>query len=213
MLAHLSEDPILVEAFERAEDVHVRTAMAVFGVDEAGVTQEMRAQSKTVNFGVIYGMGAVALAKRRGISRPGAKKFIDTYFERYDGVRRYLEALLAGARATGAVRTMLGRRRPLTQLESKNHAERAYAERIAQNTPIQGTAADILKLAMVRLREPVVPGARMVLTVHDELVFEVPEAAIELCAQRTKAAMESVLPLRVPLVVDVGWGRSWADAH
>ncbi|MSP24505.1 MAG: DNA polymerase I [Myxococcales bacterium] len=211
VLAHLSEDPVLVGAFERAEDVHVRTAMTVFGVDEAQVTSEMRAQSKTVNFGVLYGMGALALAKRLRITRAAAKQFIDTYFERHDGVRRFLAATLEAAQKTGCVRTMLGRRRMLPELNSKNHNQRAYAERVAQNTPIQGTAADILKLAMVKLAEPVVPGARMVLTVHDELVFEIPEEHIERAAKLIRQTMESVLPLRVPLVVDVGWGRSWAD--
>jgi len=166
-----------------------------------------------VNFGVIYGMGAVALAKRLGIPRADAKRFIDAYFERYRGVREYLEGTLREAQETGEVRTLLGRRRLLPELRSGNPMQRSYAERIAQNTPIQGTAADLLKLAMVTLREPVVPGARMVLTVHDELVFEVPEGAIDEAAGKVRRAMESVAELSVPLVVDVGWGKSWALAH
>ncbi len=213
VLAHLSHDPKLVKAFNEGQDVHVRTAMEIFDAPEAAVTREMRAQAKTVNFGVIYGMGAVALGKRLGIPRAQAKGFIDAYFERYSGVRKFMESTIADARHSKIVHTLLGRRRILPDLSSSNHARRAYAERIAQNTPIQGSAADLLKLAMVRLRGPVVPGARMVLTVHDELVFEVPEALIEHAAAKTKAAMEGVFALDVPLIVDVGHGKTWADAH
>jgi DNA polymerase I len=213
VLAHLSHDEKLVEAFRTDQDVHVRTAMEVFGVPEGEVTSTMRGQSKTVNFGVIYGMGAVALGKRLGIPRTEAKGFIDAYFERYAGVRRFMEETLDEARRTKTVRTLLGRRRVLPDLSSSNHARRAYAERIAQNTPIQGTAADLLKLAMVKLAEPLVEGARMVLTVHDELVFEVPEARIEEAASKARAAMESIYPLDVPLRVDVGWGQHWGEAH
>lgn len=213
VLAHLSHDPKLVEAFNTGQDVHVRTAMEVFGVAEEDVTPTMRAQSKTVNFGVIYGMGPVALGKRLGISRNEAKGFIEAYFERYEGVRTFMEQTLAEAQKTKSVRTLLGRRRLLPDLTSSNRMKRAYAERIAQNTPIQGTAADLLKLAMVKLRDPVVPGARMVLTVHDELVFEVPEDAIEEAKDKTKQIMESIFELDVPLVVDVGHGPHWAAAH
>src|SRR5690606_9834750 len=213
VLAHLSHDDKLVEAFRTDQDVHVRTAMEVFGVPESEVTPTMRAQSKTVNFGVIYGMGAVALGKRLGIPRAEAKGFIDAYFERYAGVRRFMEETLDEARRSKTVRTLLGRRRVLPDLSSSNHARRAYAERIAQNTPIQGTAADLLKLAMVKLAEPVVEGARMVLTVHDELVFEVPEDRVEEAAEKTRVAMESIYPLDVPLRVDVGFGQHWGQAH
>jgi DNA polymerase-1 len=213
VMAHLSHDDKLVEAFKSGQDVHVRTAMEVFGVKQDEVTPEMRAQCKTVNFGVIYGMGPVALAKQLGISRNEAKGFIDRYFERYAGVRTFMDTTLARARATRMVRTLLGRRRLLPDLTSSNHMKRAYAERIAGNTPIQGTAADLLKLAMVKLAEPVVPGARMVLTVHDELVFEVPADRIEEAAELTRRTMETVFLLDVPLLVDVGWGRHWGEAH
>ncbi len=212
VLAHLSHDPVLVEAFSTDQDVHVRTAMEVFGVSKEAVTHAMRAQSKTVNFGVIYGMGSLALGKRLGIPRAEAKRFIEAYFERYRGVEDYLRLTLEEARETGEVRTLLGRRRLLPDLRSSNPMKRAYAERSAQNTPIQGTAADLLKLAMVGLLKPVFPEVRMVLTVHDELVFEVPEARIEEAARLIKSAMESVATLDVPLVVDVGWGKNWADA-
>jgi len=187
--------------------------MAVFGVPEDEVTPTMRAQSKTVNFGVIYGMGPFALSKRLGITRAEAKQFIDAYFDKYAGVREFMDSTLAQARSDKTVRTLLSRRRLLSELHSKNHARRSYAERIAQNTPIQGSAADLLKLAMVKLSEPVVPGARMVLTVHDELVFEVPSDRIEEAADATRRAMESIYALDVPLVVDVGWGPHWGAAH
>jgi DNA polymerase-1 len=213
VLAHLSHDPKLVEAFTEGQDVHVRTAMEVFGVAASDVTDTMRAQSKTVNFGVIYGMGAVALGKQLGIPRTEAKSFIDAYFDRYAGVREFMASTLDEARRSKVVRTLLGRRRILPELSSSNHARRAYAERIAQNTPIQGSAADLLKLAMVRMREAIVPGARMVLTVHDELVFEVPAARVDEAVAKTKAAMESIFPLDVPLVVDIGSGPTWAAAH
>ncbi len=212
VLAHLSHDPLLVDAFRTGQDVHVRTAMEVFGVDAAGVTEEMRRRSKTVNFGVIYGMGEVALAKRLSIPRAEASSFIQRYFERYKGVHDFMERTMVEARRSENVLTLLGRRRHLPDLRNSDRMRRAYAERIAQNTPIQGTAADLLKLAMVKLAEPLVPGARMVLTVHDELAFEVPEDRAEEAASIVKQAMESVFPMDVPLDVDIGFGPTWADA-
>jgi DNA polymerase-1 len=187
--------------------------MEIFGVAEEEVTSEMRGQSKTVNFGVIYGMGSVALAKRLGISRKEAKSFIEAYFLRYEGVRTFMAETLERARAEGVVRTILGRRRVLRDIDSRHHGKRAYAERIAQNTPIQGSAADLLKLAMLAFDEPVVAGARMVLTVHDELVFEVPAEHIEEAIAETKSRMEGIYPMRVPLLVDIGSGNNWAEAH
>ncbi|WP_437967255.1 DNA polymerase I [Sorangium sp. So ce260] len=213
VLAHLSKDPVLVDAFRTGQDVHVRTAMEIFGVDEAGVTDEMRRRSKTINFGVIYGMGESALAKRLDISRAEAARFIDAYFARYRGVHEFMERTMAEAKRSESVRTLLGRRRLLPDLRSSDRMRRAQAERIAQNTPIQGTAADLLKLAMVRVPRPVVPGARMVLTVHDELAFEVPAEAVDEAKAKVRDAMESVFPLDVPLVVDIGHGPTWADAH
>ncbi|MGK3968593.1 DNA polymerase I [Sorangium sp. So ce118] len=213
VLAHLSKDPVLVDAFRTGQDVHVRTAMEIFGVDEAGVTDEMRRRSKTINFGVIYGMGESALAKRLDISRAEAARFIDAYFARYRGVHEFMEQTMADAKRSESVRTLLGRRRLLPDLRSSDRMRRAQAERIAQNTPIQGTAADLLKLAMVRVPRPVVPGARMVLTVHDELAFEVPAGAVDEAKAKVRQAMESVFPLDVPLVVDIGHGPTWADAH
>ncbi len=213
VLAHLSHDEVLVDSFQKHQDVHVRTAMEIFGVPAEGVTEDMRRKSKTINFGVIYGMGEVALAKKLGVPRSEAARFIDAYFERYRGVREFMDRTLTDARKVERVRTLLGRIRTLPDLRSTDRMRRAAAERIAQNTPIQGTAADILKLAMIQLRDPVVPGARMVLTVHDELDFEVPEAHAEEAKGRIREAMSSVLALDVPLVVDVAFGQSWADAH
>jgi DNA polymerase I len=211
VLAHLSKDPVLVDAFTTRQDVHVRTAMEIFGVDAAGVTEEMRRRSKTINFGVIYGMGEAALAKRLGISRQEAAKFIDAYFDRYRGVREFMEKTLADARGADVVYTLFGRRRLLPDLRNTDRMRRAQAERIAQNTPIQGTAADLLKLAMVKLGKPVVQGARMVLTVHDELAFEVPKERAEDASALIREAMEQVYPFDVPLTVDVGHGETWAD--
>jgi DNA polymerase-1 len=213
VLAHLAGDPVLVEAFRSGEDVHTRTAMEVFGVWAGEVSAEQRRSAKTINFGVIYGMGEVALAKRLGIAREQAASFIEAYFARYQGVRRFMDSTLEGARAGQGVRTLLGRRRHLRDLGSANRQLRAQAERMAGNTPIQGTAADILKLAMNRLREPVVPGARMILTVHDELVFEIPAERVEVATPLIREAMQSVVRLSVPLTVEVGVGRSWAEAH
>ena len=212
VLAHLSRDPVLVDAFRSGQDVHVRTAMEIFGVGRGDVTEEMRRRSKTINFGVIYGMGESALAKRLGIPRTEAARFIDAYFERYQGVHAFMEKTMAEARRTEVVRTLFGRRRNVSDLRSSDRMRRSYAERIAQNTPIQGTAADLLKMAMVRLAEPVAPGARMVLTVHDELAFEVPVAHVEQAKARIREVMEGVHPFDVPLVVDVGAGPTWADA-
>jgi DNA polymerase-1 len=211
VLAHLSQDPVLIDAFRTGQDVHSRTAMEVFGVTAEGVTDEMRRRAKTINFGVIYGMGEVALAKRLDITRQEAARFIEAYFKRYERVRSFMDETLTHARRLETVRTLFGRQRLLPNIRSSNGMLRAAAERIAQNTPIQGTAADLLKLAMIRLREPVVPGARMVLTVHDELVFEVPADRVGEARERIREAMETVHPLDVPLEVDVGSGVNWGD--
>ena len=214
VLAHLSEDAQLVRAFREDIDVHVMTASLVFDVDTTQVTADMRRQAKTINFGVIYGMGEAALARQLDIPRAEAARFIDAYFERYEGVRRFMERTVAAARSGEAVRTLLGRRRFLPNLHSANRGLRFEAERIAKNTPIQGTAADILKLAMVSLgKGDVVPGARMILTVHDELLFEVPEGSVDAAKERIREAMRDAHKLAVPVVVDVGQGKSWADAH
>jgi DNA polymerase-1 len=214
VLAHLAQDAELVDAFASGQDVHVRTAALIFDKERDQVSADERRAAKTINFGVIYGMGESALAKQLGIPREQAARFISAYFVRYAGVARFMEKAVEAARHGEAVRTLLGRRRFLPNLHSANRALRFEAERIARNTPIQGTAADILKLAMIDLgRDDAVPGARMVLTVHDELVFEVPEAEAQRAADAIRERMAGAMKLAVPLLVDVGWGKSWAQAH
>jgi DNA polymerase-1 len=214
VLAHLAKDEQLGIAFRDQLDVHQHTASLIFDVPRAEVTSDMRRRAKAINFGLIYGMGEARLAREQGITRDEARRFMDAYFERFVGVRTFLEQTVEGARAGEAVRTILGRRRFLPNLHSANRGLRFEAERVAKNTPIQGTAADILKLAMIALGDgAVVPGARMILTVHDELVFEVPDEHVELAERRIKEAMEAAFTLDVPLVVDVGHGLHWGDAH
>jgi len=214
VLAHLARDPELIDAFASGEDVHARTAALIFDKTRASVTPDERRAAKTINFGVIYGMGDSALAKQLGIPREQAAKFIEAYFARYAGVARFMEETVESARQGEAVRTVLGRRRFLPNLSSANRGLRLEAERIARNTPIQGTAADVLKLAMIDIgQNPPTAGSRMVLTVHDELVFEVPAGEVEDAGNHIRERMQDAMKLAVPLVVDVGHGRSWAEAH
>jgi DNA polymerase-1 len=217
VLAHLSGDPELVNAFRTGEDIHARTAKAIFGyrTDEK-IPAVQRAQAKTVNFGVIYGKTEFSLAKELGISRLEARRFIREYFSLYAGVSRFMEETIERAGKDGFVTTLLGRKRELRDIKSANHNARQQAERMARNTPIQGTAADLIKVAMIRvdrrLRQEHLES-RMILTVHDELVLEVPQSKIEATKTIVKEEMESALALDVPLVVDVGVGPNWAEAH
>ncbi|MBX3248210.1 MAG: DNA polymerase I [Myxococcales bacterium] len=216
VLAHLSRDPELVDAYTRGEDVHVRTATALFDVKPEEVTREMRGQAKTVNFAVIYGQTQWALAQNLRITKTEAKRYIDAFFERYRGIAAFMEDVVEQARTTGYVTTLLGRRRAVADIRSRNPALRHAAERIAQNTPIQGTAADIIKVAMVRIHEALRRGrfgARMILTVHDELVLEVPHAEQDAVGALVRAEMEGAIALDVPLVAEVGFGASWGAAH
>jgi DNA polymerase-1 len=214
VLAHLAKDEQLGIAFRDQLDVHQHTASLIFDVPRDQVTPDMRRRAKAINFGLMYGMGEARLAREQGITRDEARRFMDAYFERFVGVRNFMNGAVEGARAGEAVKTILGRRRFLPNLNSGNRGLRFEAERVAKNTPIQGTAADILKLAMIALGEgDVVPGARMILTVHDELVFEVPEARVAEAETTIKSAMESAFKLDVPLVVDVGHGANWGEAH
>ncbi|HET7545605.1 MAG TPA: DNA polymerase I [Polyangiaceae bacterium] len=213
VLAHLSQDPVLLDAFRTGQDIHTRTALEIFELREEELTREHRTRAKAVNFGVIYGQGDSGLSKSLGIPRAEASSFIAAYFRRYEGVRRFMNETLERARAGEAVRSLLGRRRLLPTIRSANRAERLAAERIAMNMPIQGTAADLLKLAMLALATPPSPGARMTLSVHDELVFEVPEAEAAQAEAKIKDAMEHVYALAVPLIVEVGHGPNWNDAH
>ncbi len=213
ILAHLSQDPLLLEAFRTGQDIHTRTAMEIFDLSESEVTREHRTRAKAVNFGVIYGQGESGLAKALGIPRAEAADFIAAYFRRYQGVREFMKRTLDRARDGEAVRSILGRRRLLPEIRSGNRARRLAAERIAMNMPIQGSAADVLKLAMLSFERPVTPGTRMVLTVHDELVFEVPDAEVAEAMPKIKLQMEQAYPLDVPMVVDVGAGKDWRSAH
>ena len=214
LLAHVSGDPALVEAYRSGKDVHARTAAEVFGVSEDLVTPEMRGQAKVVNFGVIYGMSAHGLAQQLGIDRAVAARYIEAYFRRYAGVRAYLDRTLEETRRTGSVRTLLGRRRPLPDINSADGNARAAAERMAVNAPVQGSAADLIKVAMIRVARDLRRSglrARMLLQVHDELVFEVPEAEIPRLADLVTEAMEKALDLSVPLVVELSAGPNWGD--
>jgi DNA polymerase-1 len=213
VLAHLSQDPVLLGAFRSGQDVHTRTAMEVFGVGEGGVTPEMRRRAKAVNFGVIYGQGESGLAKSLGIPRAEAARFIEAYFDRYRGVREFMERVLDSARTGEGVRSLFGRRRLVPDITNGNRAKRLAAERVAMNMPIQGTAADLLKRAMMALGQPVTPGTRLVLTVHDELVFEVPNEELARAKSLIREAMQDAYRLDVPLVVDVGSGPDWSAAH
>jgi DNA polymerase-1 len=216
VMAHMADVADLKASFAAGEDIHRRTASEIFHVFPELVSDEMRRQAKTINFGVLYGMGAFSLGKDLGISRAEAQQFIDRYFERYPAVLEYLEQKKTEAREYQYVTTLLGRHCAIPEIASKNGAVRSYAERNAINYPIQGSAADIIKLAMVnidrRLREEQ-HGSRMLLQVHDELVFEVPPAELEEVSALIKTEMENAVSLDLPLEVDIGTGKNWAEAH
>jgi DNA polymerase-1 len=217
VLAHLSGDPLLLDSFSKREDVHARTAREIFGIPQGEpVPPDLRRRAKAINFGVIYGQTEYGLAKELGIGRAEAGEFIAGYFARYAGVKAYMDHVVEEARGGEGVRTLAGRRRFIPDISSNNHTARLAAERMARNTPIQGTAADIMKKAMVTLHKRLKDehlGSRMVLTVHDELVLEVPEAESERAAAIVEQEMMGAEALDVPLVVDLGWGSNWADAH
>ncbi|MBK9756087.1 MAG: DNA polymerase I [Nannocystis sp.] len=216
VLAHFSQDPRLLEAFRDKLDLHRRTASLLFQVAPEAVTREQRNVGKTVNFATIYGQGATALGQILGVARKDAQSYIERYFEYYSGVRRWQGRTIARAHEDGYVTTLLGRRRTIPELSMRNDSDRAAGERIATNTPIQGSAADLCKLAMLQIDRglpAVAPHARMLLQVHDELVFEVPEAEVAATSALVRAVMERPHPLDVPLEVSIGVGRSWGDAH
>lgn len=215
LLAHLSADPVLVESFRLGQDVHTRTASEVFGVPMDKVSREMRNRAKTVNFGVIYGQSEFGLSRTLGIAQSEAREFIGRYFERYTGVKDYFAKAIEDARRSGYVSTIMGRRRPLPELFSGNFNMRKFGERIVMNAPIQGSAADIIKVAMIRLLAKLrreMPDARMLLQVHDELVLEVPEGKAAVAAGLVKSVMEEAATLAVPLVAHTGIGSNWKQA-
>ena len=213
LLAHMSRDAVLTDAFRNGEDIHTRTAAEVFGVPPLMVTAEHRRNAKAVNFGIVYGQTPFGLAQSLGIDRKEAEQYIRAYFERYAGVRRWLDATMADVRRSGVSINMFGRRRPIPEMNSRNPNARGFAERTAVNTPLQGAAADLIKLAMIAIDEKLRGmQSRMLLQVHDELVLEAPPEEAEEVAAFVKSAMEGVRKLEVPLLVEVGTGENWRDA-
>ncbi|WP_151194344.1 DNA polymerase I [Cysteiniphilum sp. JM-1] len=216
IMAHLSQDPNLLHAFQQGLDVHRATAAETLGIKADDVTPEQRRQAKAVNFGLIYGMGAFGLAKQLGIPRGEAQEYIDIYFARYPGVKRYMEDAKAYAMQHGFIETIFGRRLHLPEINSRNMAKKRAAERVAINAPMQGSAADIIKRAMILIDEWIIKenvDARMIMQVHDELVFEVKDDQVEKISKEIKQFMESAALLQVPLIVDVGVGDNWDEAH
>jgi DNA polymerase-1 len=215
LLAHMSDDPLLLTAFRNGEDIHTRTAAEVMGVPPMMVTAEARREAKAVNFGIVYGISAFGLAAQLGIPRAEADKYIKNYFVRYAGVRRFIDATIGEVRRTGVTRTLFGRERPIPDINSRNPSARGFAERTAVNSPLQGTAADLIKLAMVRIDAALQAGgfkSAMLLQVHDELVFECPPEEVAAVSKLVKREMEGAYDLKVPLLVDVGVGDNWRDA-
>ncbi|RMG57268.1 MAG: DNA polymerase I, partial [Deltaproteobacteria bacterium] len=214
VLAHLSGDETLKEIFHEGRDVHTETAVALFGVGKGEVTPEMRRQAKVVNFGIIYGMSPYGLSRELKIGQKEAREYIESYFSRYPGVREFIDETIEKAKETGYVETLFGRKRRLPDLSSRNQNLRQAAERMAINTPVQGTAADIIKLSMIRLHHRLLErglDAHLVLQIHDELVLEVREESLEEAKEILRDSMENVVELSVPLTVDLKWGRTWGE--
>jgi DNA polymerase-1 len=214
IMAHFSNDPVLLEAFRNGEDIHARTAQEVFNVGPMAQTGEHRRAAKAINFGIIYGLSPFGLAQQLNIEQREAAKFINAYFERYRGVKQYLDNILVETRQTGVAKTLFGRIRPMPEINSPQVQLRNFAERTALNSPLQGTAADLIKMAMItinrRLSEEKLE-ARMILQVHDELLFEAPTAETTALEKLVRHEMENVYKLAVPLVVEVGVGPNWRD--
>lgn len=216
VLAHLADDPVFCDAFSRDEDIHTRTASEVFDLMPELVSSEMRRQAKTINFGVIYGQGAFSLAKQLGVARNVAEKFIAAYKERYKAAMDFLDQSVQNARETGYVTTILGRKLPINDINSQNGALRSYAERNAINYPIQGSAADIIKKAMLGVQQEIRKqqlNSKLIMQVHDELVFEVPENELATMQKLVVQQMSCAVELKIPLKVDLGWGKNWSEAH
>ncbi len=216
ILAHCAEDEILIDAFSKGEDIHERTAVEVFGTVPEQVTEELRRQAKAINFGIVYGMSAFRLSNDLGISRKMAQNCIDSYFKRYAGVKAFIDKTIETARETGEVKTLFGRKRNVAEINAANTNTRRFAERIAINAPIQGSAADLMKLAMIKMYKTLKEHrlkAEMLLSVHDEIIFEVPEEEIGPVIELAKRVMENIMVLKVPLQVNIGTGMNWAQAH
>ena len=216
IFAHLSRDEGLIEAFKNDGDIHTRTACELFGVPADKVTAEMRRSAKTVNFGIVYGISPYGLGQQLGIGPDEARHYIDTYFARHRGVKMYIDSLIVSAGESGFVTTLFGRKRAIPELKSSNRNIRQLGERLATNSPVQGSAADIIKISMIRIRKRLEKEnlkSRMLLQVHDELLFEVPESELEKMRDMVREEMEGAMRLDVPLTVDIGAGKNWAEAH
>ena len=215
ILAHLSGDKVLIDAFKKDEDVHTRTAMELFGAAPDKVDSNMRRFAKTVNFGIVYGMSPYGLSSDLGIPVDEAKAYIDNYFVHYKGVKEFINKTISEAKEKGYVTTMLNRKRNIPELMSANGATRNFGERMAVNTPIQGSAADLIKMAMINIDKRLDKErlkSMMILQVHDELVFETPESELEIIKELVKKEMENVMPMSVPIKVDIGTGKNWSEA-
>jgi DNA polymerase-1 len=216
LMAHVSQDPQMLEAFQNNEDIHTATASKIFKVPLSEVTREQRSRAKTANFGMIYGISAFGLSQRLGISRTDAKNLIDGYFDTYKGVKAYMDSCIEQARKIGYVETIYGRKRYLPDINSNNQTVRGLAERNAINAPIQGSAADIIKAAMISIHNQIKVNdlkSRMIIQVHDELVFEVYKPELEQMKAMVKDCMENAIKLSVPLDIEMGIGDNWLDAH
>jgi DNA polymerase-1 len=219
ILAHLSQDPRLVRVFSRGEDIHMATAMEIFNLPASDITRDMRRAAKTVVFGIVYGISPFGLSQNIGVSQAEAKKYIETFFEKFAAVRQLMDRNIAEAKTKGYTTTILGRRRPIPELQSGDPVQRGFGERMAVNSPIQGSAADLIKVAMLNVHKKLsheLPHTKMILQVHDELIFEVPDQSVSDAKQLIRHEMEAVgtqLGLSVPLKVDVGVGDNWRAAH
>jgi DNA polymerase-1 len=216
LLAHLSNDEGLIRAFREDLDIHSRTASEIFGIPIENVTPDLRRIAKTVNFGVIYGISPFGLSETLSISGEDARQYIEQYFQRHPGVKSYVDKSISDARRNGYVSTLFGRKRAIPEIVSKNSAVRQQGERFAMNSPIQGTAADIIKIAMINI-DAMLRGkhmrAKMILQVHDELLFELPPEELGVVTDVVRQEMEGVIELSVPLKVDIHSGNNWAEAH
>jgi DNA polymerase-1 len=216
VLAHLSGDVGMIEAFNQGLDIHSATGCEIFGVDEKSLTTDMRRIAKTVNFGVIYGQTPYGLAKTLKISNKEAKEYIERYFNKYSGVLLFIENTIKEATINGYTTTMMGRVRPIPELKSSNNAQKEHGQRQAINSPVQGSAADIIKIAMINVHKEIVKRGlktRMILQIHDELLLETPDDEISIALDLVKELMEGACPMSVPLKVDIGSGKNWAEAH
>jgi DNA polymerase-1 len=216
LLAHLSQDETLIKAFRKDEDIHARTASEIFGVPLEKVTPPMRREAKVINFGIVYGMSPYGLSQQLGTEPKIAQTYIDEYFKKYSGVQTYIQNSLEEARQKGYVTTLLHRRRYLPDIHSPTMAIRQATERMAINTPLQGTAADIIKISMIRIQDRIQElglSTKMIMQVHDELVFEVPEGELQNSIPMIQKEMETVMDLSVPLKVSIHSGENWAEVH